>query len=96
MDFPLISIIALGIFEYFSPILTPFPPAKINTDTFFKKLFFWVVIRIIFLTILCWVLLKYRKEGRNLYAIGGNPEVARLSGINVKGTTVVVYTISGF
>ena len=50
----------------------------------------------IFLTILCWVLLKYRKEGRNLYAIGGNPEVARLSGINVKGTTVIVYTISGF
>ena len=50
----------------------------------------------VFLTILCWVLLKYRKEGRNLYAIGGNPEVARLSGINVKGTTVIVYTISGF
>jgi len=34
---------------------------------------------------------RYRKEGRELYAIGGNPEVARLAGINVKRITVMVY-----
>lgn len=34
---------------------------------------------------------RYRKEGRVLYAIGGNPEVARLAGINVKRVTVMVY-----
>ena len=50
----------------------------------------------IFLAIISWILLSYRKEGRNLFAIGGNKEVARLSGINVKLTTVMVYTISGF
>lgn len=33
--------------------------------------------------------------GRHLYAIGGNPEAARLSGINVKRTTLAVYTIMG-
>ena len=33
--------------------------------------------------------------GRHLYAIGGNPEAARLSGIDVKRTTLVVYTIMG-
>jgi ribose transport system permease protein len=33
-----------------------------------------------------------RQGGRALYAIGGNPEVARLAGINVKRATVLVYT----
>ena len=35
---------------------------------------------------------NFRKGGRILYAIGGNPEVARLAGINVKRATVLVYT----
>ena len=34
---------------------------------------------------------RYREGGRALYAIGGNPEVARLAGINVKRATVLVY-----
>ena len=33
--------------------------------------------------------------GRHLYAIGGNPEAARLSGIDVKRTTLYVYVIVG-
>ncbi|MEM9550108.1 MAG: ABC transporter permease [Pseudomonadota bacterium] len=35
---------------------------------------------------------QFRKGGRILYAIGGNPEVARLAGINVKRATILVYT----
>src|SRR5690606_31227010 len=35
--------------------------------------------------------LNFRAAGRNLYAIGGNPEVARLAGIRVKAATVAVY-----
>lgn len=34
---------------------------------------------------------RYRQGGRKLYAIGGNPEVARLAGINVNLITVLVY-----
>lgn len=37
--------------------------------------------------------LRFRESGRSLYAIGGNPEVARLAGINVKLTTVMVYVV---
>jgi ribose transport system permease protein len=37
---------------------------------------------------------RYREGGRILYAIGGNPEVARLAGINVKRATILVYTVS--
>src|SRR5690606_32706626 len=34
--------------------------------------------------------LSFRAAGRNLYAIGGNPEVARLAGIRVKEATIAV------
>ncbi|MFT4148825.1 MAG: ABC transporter permease [Paracoccaceae bacterium] len=40
---------------------------------------------------LAWAFLHYRAEGRTLYAVGGNPEVARLAGINVKRVTIAVY-----
>ncbi len=43
--------------------------------------------------VLAILFLRFRKEGRALYAIGGNPEVARLAGVNVKLTTVMVYTV---
>jgi D-xylose transport system permease protein len=33
--------------------------------------------------------------GRHMYAIGGNPEAARLSGVDVKKVTIGVYTILG-
>ncbi|MGV8986044.1 MAG: ABC transporter permease [Cypionkella sp.] len=37
---------------------------------------------------------RLRSGGRELYAIGGNPEVARLAGINVKLRTIAVYMMS--
>lgn len=40
--------------------------------------------------------LKYRPSGRALYAIGGNEEVARLSGISIKRAKVAVFAIAGF
>ncbi|WP_112310497.1 ABC transporter permease [Pseudogemmobacter bohemicus] len=39
---------------------------------------------------------RYRHGGRVLYAIGGNPEVARLAGINVRRATVLVYVVCSF
>ncbi len=41
------------------------------------------------------VFLSYRANGRNLYAIGGSAEVARLSGIPVGRLTAWVYAVSG-
>lgn len=45
--------------------------------------------------LLGWLYLRYTAGGRSLYAIGGNPEVARLAGINVNAYTVGVYVVSG-
>lgn len=43
----------------------------------------------------CWFVLSRTVLGRSLYAIGGNPEAARLSGLPVRRTLVVVYALSG-
>jgi len=40
--------------------------------------------------------LRYTAFGRTIYAVGSNPEAARLSGINVGATIFSVYLISGF
>ncbi|MGH9104982.1 MAG: ABC transporter permease [Acidimicrobiales bacterium] len=40
-------------------------------------------------------LLAYTRFGRGLYAVGGNPEAARLSGISIPLYRVVVFALSG-
>lgn len=42
------------------------------------------------------IILRYSRYGRHVYAVGGNPEAARLSGLNVKRITLSVYVIVGF
>lgn len=46
--------------------------------------------------LLAWFVLRFTAFGRNIYAVGSNPEAARLSGINVRLTIFLVYVISGF
>jgi len=42
-----------------------------------------------------WVFLQHTRTGRHIYAIGGNPQAARVSGVNVSRTLVVVYGLCG-
>ncbi len=42
-----------------------------------------------------WVLLNRTTFGRRTVAVGGNPEAARLAGINVKFHTLLLYALSG-
>jgi ribose/xylose/arabinose/galactoside ABC-type transport system permease subunit len=42
------------------------------------------------------VVLRYTRYGRQVYAVGGNPEAARLSGLNVNRVIASVYVIMGF
>lgn len=39
--------------------------------------------------------LTYTRTGRHIYAIGGNPQAARVSGINVDRTLILVYGLCG-
>lgn len=59
----------------------------------------------LFLPAVCWVaivlaalayfMLNKTTTGRSIYAVGGNSEAARLSGIKVKNIKYLIYTISG-
>jgi inositol transport system permease protein len=42
------------------------------------------------------IVLSYSRFGRRVYAVGGNPEAARLSGLNVNRIVCSVYVIMGF
>jgi len=44
---------------------------------------------------IAWWVMRYTKQGRNTYAVGGNKEAATLSGIKVDKTLIVTYGISG-
>jgi ribose transport system permease protein len=50
---------------------------------------------VVVLVIAAWWFLRYTRAGRNLYAIGGNAEAARLTGIAVQPRLVWVYAITG-
>ena len=55
------------------------------------------VVTLVFLLclIICWILLVKLRHGRYLYAIGGNEEAARLSGVPVLSAKVLAYGLSG-
>ena len=46
--------------------------------------------------VLVFVLLKFTKFGRSIYAVGGNEQSALMMGLNVKRTKLLVYVINGF
>ena len=51
----------------------------------------WIAIAV---TILSWFILKYTAFGRSTFAVGGNREAARVSGINVERCKIGVYVVS--
>lgn len=54
------------------------------------------VLLLLILVIILWLIIKYTKFGRRIYAVGGNEKAAFLSGINVKNFKLLVFAISGF
>ncbi len=52
-------------------------------------------ILMILLFLLFWYILKYTSWGVHVYAVGDDPEAAKLSGINVQRVLISVYVIAG-
>jgi ribose transport system permease protein len=50
----------------------------------------------VLISVLIWALLRFTTLGRRLHAIGGNEEVARLSGVNVRWARLLAFTMAGF
>ncbi len=57
-------------------------------------IFYTVIILIAFVTLM-WFLLKGTVFGRHVFAVGGNPDAAHLSGVRVDRTRVMVFALSG-
>jgi ribose transport system permease protein len=55
------------------------------------------IVTVIFLAcvLVTWVILSRLRLGRHIYAVGGNEEAARLSGVPVGRTLVLAYALSG-
>jgi ribose transport system permease protein len=47
------------------------------------------------ISVILWFVLKYTTLGRRWYATGGNVEVSRLSGINVRRARLLAFTFAG-
>ena len=74
----------------------------INLPSSFSYLWYGMILGILPVPVLILVIvagisifiLRYSPLGRHIYAVGGSIEAARLSGINVDRTRIIVYTIS--
>lgn len=52
-------------------------------------------VTMLLLYLLAWFVLRETAPGRHLYAVGNNPEAARLTGISVDRVLVMVYALAG-
>jgi ribose transport system permease protein len=55
----------------------------------------WLVIVALVVIVACWYLLRRTVLGVHIYAVGGNPDAARLSGIKVWAVLLFAYAASG-
>ncbi|WP_433327999.1 ABC transporter permease [Spirillospora sp. CA-294931] len=56
---------------------------------------YYPVLALVVATVVFHLILSRTKFGRHVYAVGGNPTAARLSGVNVTMVTIAVFTLSG-
>jgi methyl-galactoside transport system permease protein len=54
-----------------------------------------VVLYFLTLAVIMWVVWNKTRLGKNMFAVGGNEEAARVSGVNVARTIMLVYLIAG-
>jgi ribose transport system permease protein len=54
------------------------------------------VVYLVVVVAIAWFVTEFTPLGRYLFAVGGSFEAARLSGLNVRGLTLLTFTLSGF
>jgi len=55
----------------------------------------WLVLIALFFVLASWIILRRTVLGVHIYAVGGNPDAARLTGIKVWAVLLFVYGVSG-
>src|SRR6201999_2247618 len=75
----------------------PLPPTSAGWNNFTQTTvggFQIVVVYMLVIAFVLWWLTAHTPTGRYLYAIGGNPEAARLSGVRIRSYTTVALVLS--
>ncbi len=85
-----------------SYLLTNARPVSIKEDFFYQfgngmigNVFPYIIIYMLVVFAIFWTLLNRTKFGRRVYAIGGNEEAARFSGIKIDRVKMTTYVLSG-
>ena len=47
------------------------------------------------ITVIMWIVWNKTTFGKNMFAVGSNPEAANVSGVNVTAVTILVFTLAG-
>lgn len=55
----------------------------------------YLIIYAAIIAVIMWFIWNKTKLGKNMYAIGGNPEAAAVSGVNIVKNIMIIYIISG-
>ena len=76
----------------FDPLFSKFAQGFYRFGDFkLSYITFYAIIAIVFV----WILWNKTRFGKNIFAIGGNPEAAKVSGVNVPLNLILVYALSG-
>ena len=81
-----------------SQTISNLPPALTALGNTFKvggTAITYGTVLMLLLYLIAWFVLSETAPGRHVYAVGNNPEAARLSGIPIDRLTVIVYTVAG-
>ncbi|WP_370875545.1 ABC transporter permease [Bacillus horti] len=98
----IITLATMNIARGTAYVITDGKPVRVMSDSFnfigSGYLFGIVpmpVVYLVILLILCYLIMNKTKLGRYMYAVGGNAEAAKFSGINIKKIKFFAYTFSG-
>lgn len=79
--------------EYKSVISAPF--IQFQTQKYGTISIPWYVLYAVLLVALMWFIWNKTTFGKNMFAVGSNPEAAKVSGVNIFWTTILVHTLAG-
>lgn len=74
------------------PAFTKLAQGNIGTGDFRVP---YLIIYALLIGVIMWFVWNKTKLGKNMFAIGGNPEAAEVSGVNVVRNIIIIYMIAG-
>ena len=98
----IITLATMNIARGAAYVITDGKPVRVMSDSFnfigSGYLFGVIPLPVLYsviLVIICYLIMNKTRLGRHMYAVGGNPEAAKFSGINIKKVKFFAYTFSG-